>query len=50
MLFDSTKGQRNYADRGQSLAFRHLSGVVIAFADGHVKWMKESGAKRVFGQ
>ncbi|MFN3420335.1 MAG: H-X9-DG-CTERM domain-containing protein [Armatimonadota bacterium] len=50
MLFDSTKGQRNYADSGQSLAFRHLNGVVVAFVDGRVRWLKETEAKRVFKQ
>jgi prepilin-type processing-associated H-X9-DG protein len=50
MQFDSTKGQRNYADNGQSLSFRHLNGVVVAFVDGHVKWLEETQAKRVFKQ
>ncbi len=50
MLFDSTKGQRNYADSGESLAFRHLNGVIVAFVDGHVRWLKETEAKRVFKQ
>lgn len=48
MLFDSTEGQHNYADKGQSLAFRHLGGAVVAFADGHVKWLSEINAKQVF--
>jgi prepilin-type processing-associated H-X9-DG protein len=48
MLFDSSKGQFNYADEGQSLDFRHLNGAVISFVDGHLKWFKESEAKALF--
>ncbi|MCS7265742.1 MAG: DUF1559 domain-containing protein [Armatimonadetes bacterium] len=48
MLFDSTKGQCNYADNGQSLAFRHLGGVIVAFVDRHIRWMKQNEAKSVF--
>ncbi len=48
MLFDSAKGQPNHADKGQSLAFRHLGGAAVAFADGHVKWLTKHNAKQVF--
>jgi prepilin-type processing-associated H-X9-DG protein len=48
MLFDSSKGQFNYADEGQSLDLRHLNGAVISFVDGHLKWFKESDAKAFF--
>lgn len=48
MIFDSSKGQFNYADEGQSLDFRHLNGSVISFVDGHLKWFKESEAKALF--
>jgi prepilin-type processing-associated H-X9-DG protein len=48
MIFDSSKGQFNYADEGQSLDFRHLNGAVISFVDGHLKWFKESEAKALF--
>jgi prepilin-type processing-associated H-X9-DG protein len=37
MLFDSSKGEFNYADEGQSLDFRH-SGSIITFVDGHVQF------------
>ena len=48
MLFDSSQGQFNYADEGQSLDLRHLNGAVISRADGHVKWFKESDARSLF--
>ena len=48
MLFDSSKGQFNYADEGQSLALRHFRGANISFVAGHTKWFKESDAKALF--
>jgi prepilin-type processing-associated H-X9-DG protein len=36
MLFDSSKGEFNYADEGQSLDPRHFRGAIISFVDGHV--------------
>jgi len=48
MIFDSSHGQFNYADEGQSLDLRHLNGAVISFVDGHLKWFKESDAKAFF--
>ncbi len=48
MLFDSSQGQFNYADEGQSLELRHLNGAVISLVDGHVRWFKESDAKALF--
>lgn len=48
MLFDSSQGQFNYADEGQSLALRHFEGAVVAFVDGHVKWLRGSETKQVF--
>jgi len=48
MLFDSSQGQFNYADEGQSLDLRHLNGAVILLVDGHVRWFKESDARELF--
>jgi len=49
MLFDSSQGQFNYADEGQSLDLCHLNSAVISFADGHVRWFKKSSdAKAMF--
>ncbi len=48
MLFDSSKGQFNYADEGQSLDPRHFRGANISFVDGHAWWFKESDAKAFF--
>jgi len=48
MIFDSSQGQFNYADEGQSLDLRHLNGSVISFVDGHVRWFKESDARSLF--
>ena len=38
-IFESTSGKRNASDMGKSLprSERHLSGLLYAFADGHVK-------------
>ena len=48
MLFDSSKGQFNYADEGQSLALRHFRGANISFVVGHTKWFKEGDARALF--
>jgi len=48
MIFDSSQGQFNYADEGQSLDLRHLNGAVISLADGHVRWFKEGNARALF--
>lgn len=48
MLYDSSLGQFNATDNGQSLAARHFGGAGIGFADGHVKWFTESVARSLF--
>lgn len=48
MLFDSSQGQFNYADEGQSLALRHFDGAVFAFVDGHVRWLSKNESRQVF--
>lgn len=48
MIFDSTKGQRNHADDGQSLAFRHEKCAVVTFVDGHAKLLSQSSSRRIF--
>ena len=43
LIFDSTAGKKNAADTGQSwpAGGRHNGGNNCAWADGHVKWLKE---------
>ena len=45
LFFDSNAGIANAADPGSSLARpgRHSGGDNLAFVDGHVKWVAESG-------
>ncbi len=43
MFFESTKGVKNASDTGQSVPKpgRHLGGTDYAFADGHVRWLRD---------
>jgi len=48
LLFDSSRGLRNHADKGESIAFRHSNGACIAFVDGHVRRLPAAKATKVF--
>ena len=46
ILFETTLGTKNAADTGESVPHpgRHSGGTDYAFADGHVKWLKDGAA------
>ncbi len=50
LLFDSSQGTRNYADKGQSVVLRHLEGAYIAFADTHIEWLPRQAVQLAFSQ
>jgi prepilin-type processing-associated H-X9-DG protein len=49
MLYESTALQPNHSGEGEDMAFRHLGGTNIGFADGHVKWFKENPDRKWSG-
>lgn len=51
LLFDSTQGQANAHDQGESLPEpgRHQGGDNLGFADGHVQWAWAEEARRLLG-
>lgn len=46
LIYESTTLKTNHSGEGHDIAFRHLDGTNIAFADGHVKWFKQNAEKK----
>jgi prepilin-type processing-associated H-X9-DG protein len=45
LLYESTALKTNHSGEGRDMAFRHMDGANMAFADGHVKWYKQHAEK-----
>ena len=41
-FYESTQLKRNHSGDGKDMAYRHLNGTNMAFADGHAKWFAKN--------